>query len=356
MPNTPPRVLRCLAGSILLALATICVLVPAGAGAQTPASTPTPTPTPMPFPFFTIEAESQIARLSLQVWFGATVLFFIGLIVFAIVQYRRMPTSQLTGDKDLEAARIYYGFWLIIGSLILTLAVVVVTVNAFKPTQVTTADILAIVSSVSGIIGTLIAAFFGIQAAGAGRSQALTALQALQSPDSALRTAYKIDPGYGPHAGNTRVAISGNGFTGAAAVNFGASPGLNFQLVNDGLIRVTTPERDLKSPSDADVVVVFPTATVRNVPVGTFYYYTLEPAATGPISGGTTVTIRGTGLTGAIGVNFGDKPAAGFTKESDGSLRATSPRVDAAGTVPIVVVFEPPTATNTCEVGSFTYV
>ncbi len=322
--------------------------------APTATATATATPTSMPYPYFDIALEQQISALSLWVWFGAAALFLIGLVVFAIIQYQRIKSPQPTGDKDLEASRIYYGFWLIIGSLILTLAVVVLTVNAFKPTQVTTADILAVVSSVSGIIGTLIAAFFGIQAAGAGRSQALTALQALQGSDTTARTGYKIEPSYGPHAGNTRVALSGNGFTGATAVNFGATPGLNFELVNDGLIRATTPERELTAPSDADVTVIFPTAAVRNLRVGTFYYYTIDPTR-GSREGGVTVTIRGTGLTGATGVNFGDKPGRNFKISSDGSLEVDTPTVDITGDVPITVIFQPPTATNSTEVGKFTY-
>lgn len=340
----------------LLLFVSLYLLASVAAVAQTvPSASPTPTPTPMPFPDWAIEAEKPIAALSLEVWIGASLVFLVGLVAFAIMQSRRLTAAHATGDKDLEASRIYYGFWLIIASLLLTLAVVVVTVNAFKPDRITTADILAIISTVSGIIGTLIAAFFGIQAAGAGRSQALSALQAIQT-GGASRAQYKLDPGYGPHAGNTRVAISGNGFTGSNAVNFGADPGLNFELVNDGLIRITTPPRDLAAPSDAAVAVVFPTAAVQNLSVGTFFYYTVMPIpTTGPIAGGTQVTISGTGLAGAIGVNFGDSHGGNFAVLPDGSLHATSPAVQTAGDVPISVVFQPPTATNSTIVGKFTY-
>lgn len=342
----------------MLLLVSLYLVVSVAAIAQTaPPPSPTPTPTPMPFPDWSIEAEKPIALLSFQVWIGASVVFLLGLLAFAIIQYRRLQIAHAPNDKELEASRIYFGFWLIIASLLVTLAVVVLTVNAFKPDRVTTADILAIVSTVSGIIGTLVAAFFGIQAAGAGRSQALSALQAIQTGGGGSRAQYKLDPGYGPHAGNTRVAISGNGFTGSNTVNFGADPGLNFELVNDGLVRVTTPPRDFTAPSDADVTVVFPTASMQNVLVGTFYYYTITPTpTTGPIAGGTLVTIRGTSLAGAIGVNFGDEPGKNFTVLQDGSLQVKSPQVQIAGDVPISVMFQPPTATNSTVVGKFTFI
>ncbi len=47
--------------------------------------------------------------------------------------------------------------------------------------------------------------------------------------------------------------------------------------------------------------------------------------ASGPATGGTTVTITGAGFTGALAVNFGASPAAGFTVNSDTQITAVSP-------------------------------
>jgi hypothetical protein len=57
---------------------------------------------------------------------------------------------------------------------------------------------------------------------------------------------------------------------------------------------------------------------------------------TGPAAGGTSVTVTGTGFTGASAVNFGGSPATSFTVNSDSSITATSPEEE-GGTVDITV-------------------
>lgn len=56
----------------------------------------------------------------------------------------------------------------------------------------------------------------------------------------------------------------------------------------------------------------------------------------GPASGGTSVSITGTGLTGATAVLFGATPAASYVVNSDTSITAVSP-VASAGTVDLTV-------------------
>ena len=58
--------------------------------------------------------------------------------------------------------------------------------------------------------------------------------------------------------------------------------------------------------------------------------------ASGPATGGTKITIAGTGLTGATGVSFGGAAAASFTVNSATSITATSPAAS-AGTVDVTV-------------------
>jgi outer membrane murein-binding lipoprotein Lpp len=58
----------------------------------------------------------------------------------------------------------------------------------------------------------------------------------------------------------------------------------------------------------------------------------------GPVAGGTTVAVTGTGFTGATAVNFGSTPAPSFTVASDTWVSAVSPATDTADTVDITVV------------------
>jgi hypothetical protein len=55
----------------------------------------------------------------------------------------------------------------------------------------------------------------------------------------------------------------------------------------------------------------------------------------GPASGGTTVTLTGSGFTGATGVDFGATPASSFTVLSDDAIQAVAPA--GAGTVAVSV-------------------
>jgi hypothetical protein len=61
----------------------------------------------------------------------------------------------------------------------------------------------------------------------------------------------------------------------------------------------------------------------------------LSPKA-GPTTGGQTVTITGSGLTGATRVMFGKTPATNVKVVSDSELTATAP-AHAAGTVAVIV-------------------
>ena len=56
----------------------------------------------------------------------------------------------------------------------------------------------------------------------------------------------------------------------------------------------------------------------------------------GPTAGGTSVTVTGTGFTGATAVTFGATPAASFTVNGDASITAVSPAAS-AGTVDVTV-------------------
>jgi hypothetical protein len=80
----------------------------------------------------------------------------------------------------------------------------------------------------------------------------------------------------------------------------------------------------------------------------------VEPAG-GPMSGGTTVTVRGAGFSGATGVRFGTSAALDVTVVSDGEIRAVSPPATQPGAASVVVTFPDGSQTPPGAAGQFTY-
>jgi hypothetical protein len=146
-----------------------------------------------------------------------------------------------------------------------------------------------------------------------------------------------VSPSSGPTPGGTVVTITGTGFTGVTAVTFGGAPATSFTVNSATQITATTP---VHAAGAAPVVVTKPGANSSNADVAFFYVNSaaitsLTPDQ-GPTSGGTVVTITGTGFTGASAVSFGGTPATAFTVNSDSQITATAP-AHAAGTAQVVV-------------------
>jgi IPT/TIG domain len=200
-------------------------------------------------------------------WVLAGGLLLLALIVGLIAQQWSKTPRPKDDDKALESLRIIYGFWLIVAALLIALLVLIVTLTAISPDSNKASDIVAIAGTVTGLITTLTAAFFGIQQAGAGRSQAMTALAQSTRADGAV--VGKLEPSYGPHSGGTKISITGNGFTGASGVNFGATPGTDPSGRESRA--VTAPAGN--QGSDVPVKLVFPVETANKIfVVGTYHY------------------------------------------------------------------------------------
>ncbi len=138
-----------------------------------------------------------------------------------------------------------------------------------------------------------------------------------------------ITPTSGPAAGGTSVTITGSGFTGATSVSFGATAASGFTVESDTQITATSPAG---SSGTVDVTVTTAGGTSATSSNDQFTYIPLpvvssiSPPARGSIAGGTSVTITGSGFTGATGVSFGATAATTFTVDSDTQITATSPR------------------------------
>jgi IPT/TIG domain len=172
-----------------------------------------------------------------------------------------------------------------------------------------------------------------------------------------------ISPNSGPSTGGTAVTISGSRFTGASAANFGPAAGLNFAVVSDTQITVVSPSQDAAGQNAVDVTVIN-AAGASAVTAADVFTYVSPPQVTainptsGPLGGGTNVTITGSGFTGATAVDFGTVAGTGVTVVSDTQITVVSPPVSPTGQTIVDVIVVTPVGTS--EVGTtvdkFSYV
>jgi hypothetical protein len=164
-----------------------------------------------------------------------------------------------------------------------------------------------------------------------------------------------ISPSSGSPAGGTAVTVTGSRFTGASAANFGPAAGLNFAVVSDTQITVVSPSQDTAGQNAVDVIVINAAGASATTTADVFTYVAppqvtgINPAS-GPLGGGTSVTVTGSGFTGATAVNFGAVAGTGVTVVSDTQITVVSPPVSPTGqtTVDVIVV----TPLGTSEVGT----
>nr|WP_247602050.1 IPT/TIG domain-containing protein [Cellulomonas denverensis] len=164
-----------------------------------------------------------------------------------------------------------------------------------------------------------------------------------------------ISPAQGPAAGGTGLTLTGTGFTGATEVSIGGVPA-TFTVASDTEITAPTPAH---APGTVDVVIALPGADATAA--DGFEYLEdgsgatvtgLAPATTSTAGGG-TLTVTGTGLSGATGVTVGGVAAQDLTVAGDGStITVTIPAADAAGPVAVVIEFP----AGTLDAGTLTYV
>ncbi|MGY3205174.1 IPT/TIG domain-containing protein [Streptomyces sp. TE5632] len=157
-----------------------------------------------------------------------------------------------------------------------------------------------------------------------------------------------LSPASGSTVGGETITINGTGFSSATSVSFGANTAVP-TVVSDSQLTVIAP-----AGAAGSVGVSVTTAGGTNN--GLSYTYVAAPTVTtvvpaeGPTSGGTAVTVSGTGLTSTNQVTFDGNPAP-FTVISDTAVSAVTPP-GTAGPVDVVVSNDAGSATAT---DAFTY-
>lgn len=162
-----------------------------------------------------------------------------------------------------------------------------------------------------------------------------------------------VTPARGPLAGGTTITITGTNLTGATAVQVDGANATSFRVDNSTQITAQTP------PGRAGTQAVSVTTAAGTVAkTGAFTYTSaVSPAiaslapTSGSTTGGTSVVITGTGLTGATAVTFGGAAATSYTVDSATQITASTP-AHSAGAVDVAVT----TAVGTTTLaGGFTF-
>ncbi|MER5179382.1 IPT/TIG domain-containing protein [Streptomyces sp. NPDC002896] len=143
-----------------------------------------------------------------------------------------------------------------------------------------------------------------------------------------------VEPDEGPTAGGNTVTLTGTAFSGASQVRFGTTTA-PFTVVSATQLTTTGPAG---AAGTVTITVVTPGGTSNGMAYSYVPAPTLAAASPdqGPLAGGNTVTLTGSGLDHTTQVRFGTTAAA-FTVLTSTQLTATVPAA-AAGEVPVTVV------------------
>jgi hypothetical protein len=175
-------------------------------------------------------------------------------------------------------------------------------------------------------------------------TMAMAASASAESP-----TVTKVKPRIGPVAGGTTVVITGSDFTGATAVNFGSTSATSFTVISATSITAVSPA---EPAGVVDVTVATPAGTTA---ISSKDRFKFAPTVTnvnpigGSITGGTTVTVSGTGFgvgTTATKFRFGTMLGTAVNCGSNTTCTVVTPAHE-AGTIVVKAVVKGVTSVRT---------
>ncbi|MBI4419465.1 MAG: IPT/TIG domain-containing protein, partial [Gemmatimonadetes bacterium] len=164
-----------------------------------------------------------------------------------------------------------------------------------------------------------------------------------------------VSPASGPLGGGTNVTITGTHFTNVTNVTIGGAELENRAVVNPTQITGTTPAATSAGAKD---VVVSSSSHGGGVCSGCFTYnpavaVTAVSPASGPVAGGTSVTITGTNFTDVTSVTIGGNELGNRAVVSPTQITGTTPAGASAGATNVVVTSSSH-GSGVCN-GCFTY-
>ena len=165
-----------------------------------------------------------------------------------------------------------------------------------------------------------------------------------------------ILPNVGSPVGGTLVTINGANFSGATAVNFGATAATSFSVVSASQITATAPAGTLDTTVDVTVTVGSNTSTTSTADQFTYTYaisiISITPAGGSP-DGGDTITIIGANFVNGATVSIGSKACTDVTFVSSSQLTAVTPAN--IGSQDVTVTNPAPDSQTITKALAFTY-
>jgi hypothetical protein len=165
-----------------------------------------------------------------------------------------------------------------------------------------------------------------------------------------------ISPDTGGTSGGTVTTITGTGFLANATVKFGGTSATNVSVASATSITATAPAH---AAGKVDVVVT--NTDTKSATLAQAFTYAVPVAissivpATGPTTGGTPVTITGTGFQTGATVKIGALSATDVTVVSATSITARTPLGPTTAQLSTDVVVTNPDATKATATSAFTY-
>lgn len=167
-----------------------------------------------------------------------------------------------------------------------------------------------------------------------------------------------VAPSEGLLVGGTPTTLTGSGFVVGATVTIGGQPARNVVVTSPTTITAVTPPG---VPGSAMVLVTNPGGLITGLATGFTYSATATASslavtgvtpASGPMAGGTLVTIAGQGFAAGAIVTIGGVPATNVTVLSPTQILASTPAASVSG--PAIVVVTVNNVGNALT-GGFTY-
>lgn len=157
-----------------------------------------------------------------------------------------------------------------------------------------------------------------------------------------------VSPDIGPAVGGTTVLVTGTGFVdGSTTVDFGLLPATDVTVTSPTTLTAVSPAVPSGSYDitvtipDTDADATSPTLTSAPTPADLFAYGPPTVSGVvdgaGPVVGGNTVTINGTGFVPGATASFGTVVATDVTVTSATTLTAVVPAATAVSTVDVTV-------------------